>query len=68
AASSTGPIRTCSAPARSTTSTAADPSRRAAFAAAGRSAVEGRTWAAVGDQLLGHYEDVLAARRTAVAA
>ncbi|WP_445525276.1 glycosyltransferase family 4 protein [Streptomyces cyslabdanicus] len=47
---------------------AADPSRRAAFAAAGRSAVEGRTWAAVGDQLLDHYEDVLAARRTAVAA
>jgi hypothetical protein len=33
-----------------------------------RAAVEGRTWAAVGDQLLVHYEDVLAARRTAVAA
>jgi phosphatidylinositol alpha 1,6-mannosyltransferase len=41
---------------------------RAAFGAAGRATVEGRTWAAVGDQLLGHYEDVLAARRTAVVA
>jgi phosphatidylinositol alpha 1,6-mannosyltransferase len=29
--------------------------------------VEGRTWAAVGDQLIGHYADVIAAR-TAVAA
>jgi phosphatidylinositol alpha 1,6-mannosyltransferase len=29
--------------------------------------VEGRTWAAVGDQLIGHYADVLAAR-TVVAA
>ncbi|MGX4693403.1 glycosyltransferase family 4 protein [Streptomyces sp. JNUCC 63] len=47
---------------------AADPSLRAAFGAAGRAAVEGRTWAAVGDQLIAHYEDVLAARRTAVAA
>ncbi|WNM33896.1 glycosyltransferase family 1 protein [Streptomyces sp. Li-HN-5-11] len=49
-------------------SLAADPAMRAAFGAAGRATVEGRTWAAVGDQLLGHYEDVLAARRTAVAA
>ncbi|WP_086723394.1 glycosyltransferase family 4 protein [Streptomyces carpinensis] len=49
-------------------SLAADPARRAAFGTAGRAAVEGRTWAAVGDQLLGHYEDVLARRRTAVAA
>ncbi|GHD94434.1 glycosyltransferase family 4 protein [Streptomyces naganishii] len=47
---------------------AADPARRAAYGAAGRAAVEGRTWAAVGDRLLGHYDDVLAARRTAVAA
>ncbi|WP_073945778.1 glycosyltransferase family 4 protein [Streptomyces kebangsaanensis] len=46
---------------------AADPALRDAFGAAGRAAVEGRTWAAVGDQLLAHYEDVLAARRTAVA-
>jgi phosphatidylinositol alpha 1,6-mannosyltransferase len=49
-------------------SLATDPAMRAAFGAAGRATVEGRTWAAVGDQLLGHYEDVLAARRTAVAA
>ncbi|MEU6592740.1 glycosyltransferase family 1 protein [Streptomyces sp. NPDC046881] len=47
---------------------AADPVRRAAYGAAARAAVEGRTWAAVGDRLLAHYEDVLAARRTAVAA
>lgn len=47
---------------------AASPARRAAYGAAGRAAVEGRTWTAVGDRLIGHYEDVLAARRTAVAA
>ncbi|MFH8902215.1 glycosyltransferase family 4 protein [Streptomyces coeruleorubidus] len=47
---------------------AADPALRAAFGAAGRATVEGRTWAAVGDQLIGHYANVLAARRTAVAA
>ncbi|MFJ6127856.1 glycosyltransferase family 4 protein [Streptomyces griseoviridis] len=49
-------------------SLAADPGQRAAFGAAARATVEGRTWAAVGDQLIGHYEDVRAARRTAVAA
>ncbi|MFD5474260.1 glycosyltransferase family 4 protein [Streptomyces sp. NPDC127105] len=47
---------------------AADPVLRASLAAAGRTAVEGRTWAAIGDQLINHYEDVLASRRTAVAA
>ncbi|MBV2354565.1 glycosyltransferase family 1 protein [Streptomyces sp. J2-1] len=47
---------------------AADPALRAAYGTAGRAAVEGRTWAAVGDRLVEHYEDVLAARRTAVAA
>lgn len=47
---------------------AADPARRASYGAAGRAAVEGRTWAAVGDRLIGHYEDVLAARRLVVAA
>ncbi|MDT0437064.1 MULTISPECIES: glycosyltransferase family 1 protein [Streptomyces] len=47
---------------------AADAGRRAAFGAAARATVEGRTWAAVGDQLIGHYQDVRAARRTAVAA
>ncbi|MGW0947457.1 glycosyltransferase family 4 protein [Streptomyces sp. NPDC002623] len=49
-------------------SLAADPAQRAVFAAAGRATVEGRTWAAVGDRLIGHYEDVLAARRLVVAA
>ncbi|MEV5879237.1 glycosyltransferase family 1 protein [Streptomyces sp. NPDC052101] len=47
---------------------AADPARRAAFGAAARTMVEGRTWAAVGDRLIAHYDDVLAARKTAVAA
>lgn len=49
-------------------SLAADPRRRAAYGAAGRATVEGRTWAAVGDRLIGHCTDVLAGRRTAVAA
>jgi phosphatidylinositol alpha 1,6-mannosyltransferase len=48
-------------------SLAADPARRAEYGRAGRAAVEGRTWEAVGDRLLGHYAEVLAAR-TAVAA
>ncbi|OAH10818.1 glycosyltransferase family 4 protein [Streptomyces jeddahensis] len=48
-------------------SLAADPARRAAYGAAGRATVEGRTWAAVGDQLIEHYSEVLRAR-TAVAA
>ncbi|MFI2201409.1 glycosyltransferase family 4 protein [Streptomyces sp. NPDC020192] len=47
---------------------AADPERRATYGLAARTMVEGRTWAAVGDQLIGHYGDVLAARRTVVAA
>ncbi|MFF7750674.1 glycosyltransferase family 4 protein [Streptomyces sp. NPDC007971] len=46
---------------------AADAGLRTAYGAAARATVEGRTWAAVGDQLIAHYEDVLAARRTAVA-
>lgn len=49
-------------------SLAADPALRAAYGAAGRATVEGRTWAAIGDQLIGHYADVAAARRTVVAA
>ncbi len=49
-------------------SMAADPGLRAAFGAAARATVEGRTWAAVGDQLVGHYEDVLGARQTTVVA
>ncbi|MCT7355405.1 glycosyltransferase, partial [Streptomyces sp. 15-116A] len=47
---------------------AADPGLRASYGAAGRAMVEGRTWAAVGDLLIGHYADVLAGRRTTVAA
>ncbi|MET8773060.1 glycosyltransferase family 1 protein [Streptomyces sp. NPDC004658] len=47
---------------------AADPVRRAVYGATARATVEGRTWAAVGDQLIAHYDDVLADRRTAVAA
>lgn len=46
---------------------AADPGLRAAYGRAGRAAVQGRTWDAVGDQLVDHYHQVLAAR-TAVAA
>ncbi|WP_329200664.1 glycosyltransferase family 4 protein [Streptomyces sp. NBC_01435] len=46
---------------------AADPARAAAQGAAGRAAVGGRTWQTVGDQLLGHYDEVLR-DRTAVAA
>ncbi|WP_330350402.1 glycosyltransferase family 4 protein [Streptomyces sp. NBC_00582] len=47
---------------------AAGPALRTAYGEAGRAMVEGRTWAAVGDQLIGHYGDVLAARRLVVAA
>ncbi|MET9115447.1 glycosyltransferase family 1 protein [Streptomyces longwoodensis] len=47
---------------------AADPARRAAYGAAARDMVEGRTWTAVGDRLIEHYADVLGARRPAVAA
>ena len=40
---------------------AGDPERRRLFGTAGRTAVEGRSWSAVGDELLGHYADVLSA-------
>ncbi|MER7109200.1 glycosyltransferase family 4 protein [Streptomyces sp. NPDC000229] len=49
------------------TTLAADPALRAAYGRAGRAAVEDRTWAAVGDQLIDHYAEVLR-ERTAVAA
>jgi phosphatidylinositol alpha 1,6-mannosyltransferase len=32
-----------------------DPARRAWYGAAARATVEGRTWAAIGDELIGHY-------------
>ncbi|MEV0002192.1 glycosyltransferase family 1 protein [Micromonospora sp. NPDC050980] len=44
---------------------AADPSRRARFGAAARAAVARRSWDAVGDELIGHYEAVLAGAPTA---
>ncbi|MEU4894965.1 glycosyltransferase family 1 protein [Streptomyces sp. NPDC044780] len=46
---------------------AADARLRATLGRAGREAVEDRTWEAIGDQLIDHYGEVLAAR-TAVAA
>ncbi|WP_203184965.1 glycosyltransferase family 4 protein [Streptomyces pratensis] len=44
-----------------------DPARAEDFGRTARAAVEGRTWEAVGDQLLGHYDEVLGGR-TVVAA
>jgi phosphatidylinositol alpha 1,6-mannosyltransferase len=41
---------------------AADARLRTAYGAAGRVTVEGRTWAAIGDQLIEHYTEVLAER------
>jgi phosphatidylinositol alpha 1,6-mannosyltransferase len=38
---------------------AADPAQRAAFGAAGRRKVLGRTWPALTDELIGHYAAVL---------
>jgi len=49
-------------------SLAAAPGLRAAYGAAARATVEGRTWAAVGDRLIEHYEDVLATRKAVLAA
>ncbi|MGA4945204.1 glycosyltransferase family 4 protein [Streptomyces cinereoruber] len=46
---------------------AAAPHLRAAYGRAGRTTVEGRTWEALGDELIGHYREVLR-ERTAVAA
>jgi phosphatidylinositol alpha 1,6-mannosyltransferase len=37
---------------------AGDPERRALFGAAGRMAIEGRSWSAVGDELIAHYRAV----------
>ena len=38
---------------------AADPTLRAAQGRAGQRKVRNRTWAALGDQLIGHYHEVL---------
>ena len=38
---------------------AASPSLRREFGSAGRAAIEGRSWSAVGDELIGHYRAVL---------
>jgi len=42
---------------------AADPELRAAFGAAGRRKVLGRTWSALTDELIGHYTAVLGRAR-----
>ncbi len=42
---------------------ARDPDARRRMGLAARRSVEGRTWASVNDALLGHYRDVVAARR-----
>ncbi|MDG4865957.1 glycosyltransferase family 1 protein, partial [Streptomyces sp. T-3] len=46
---------------------AADPALRAAYGRAGRAAVLGRTWEAVGDRLIEHYAEVLDARAVVAA-
>ena len=46
---------------------ASDAALRRALGEAGREAVAGRSWAAIGDQLLGHYEAALAASSGSVA-
>ena len=45
----------------------AEPATRAWMAQAARASVRGRTWEALGDQLLGHYTDALAGRDAVVA-
>ncbi len=62
------PPRDAAAVREAVRSLAADPALRATLGAAGRRAVEGRTWAAVGDRLIGHYTDVLASRKAVLAA
>jgi phosphatidylinositol alpha 1,6-mannosyltransferase len=44
------------------------PQRRRAFGTAARSMVLGRSWSAVGDQLIGHYGEVVSRPMTAVSA
>jgi len=42
----------------------ADADLRQRYGLAARDAVAGRTWAAIGDELIGHYRSVLAGRTT----
>jgi phosphatidylinositol alpha 1,6-mannosyltransferase len=44
---------------------AADPAARAAFGAAGRHKVPGRSWPALTEELIGHYSQVLGTRKPA---
>ncbi|MFG2822456.1 glycosyltransferase family 4 protein [Kitasatospora sp. NPDC048365] len=53
--------RDAAAVAHAVATLAADPELRAEYGAAGRADVTDRTWEAVGDQLIQHYHDVLAA-------
>jgi phosphatidylinositol alpha 1,6-mannosyltransferase len=46
---------------------AADPAARASMGAAGLAGVAGRSWETLVDQLLGHYESVVAARASRAA-
>ncbi|MFH8384386.1 glycosyltransferase family 4 protein [Kitasatospora sp. NPDC018058] len=57
------PPRDGAAVARTVAELAADPARRAAYGKAGRAEVTARTWEAVGDLLLRHYDEVLAEHR-----
>jgi phosphatidylinositol alpha 1,6-mannosyltransferase len=50
------------------TGLAADPELRARMGGAARAAVSGRTWAAVGDELIGHYEQAVGATAPLAAA
>lgn len=42
---------------------AGDAGKRRAFSVAARASVETRTWASLGDELIGHYRDAIAERR-----
>ncbi|BAJ32600.1 putative glycosyltransferase [Kitasatospora setae KM-6054] len=56
--------RDAGAVARAVAELAASPELRARYGAAGRADVTDRTWEAVGDQLIEHYEEVLAEHRS----
>ncbi|MEZ0066462.1 phosphatidylinositol alpha 1,6-mannosyltransferase [Streptacidiphilus sp. MAP12-20] len=60
------PPRDGDAVARAVAELAADAARRARYGAAGRADVEARTWQSVGDELIGHYGQVLARSHSAL--